>query len=270
MGSASNAGLLSAVYEAVSRVARTQPQLVPTQLVMSDQRLLRVVPMRFCPGMDKATGAKLQQGVADNARTIRDRDEDKNRWSGSGRGKAPDQGGLYLSLDSGALGAEISHYNHWLPRNGAGRAPDVPQAFAAGAVTQYALFRMRPMVGLLVVDFSKHSPGRQRFFAEVDRDAKVRGALRTAGGAKTCEDACRGDDYSCSRGVALGLAAASGPAYDGILVRTARDNPAIRDDGNNLVLFGPNLTPHAKLTVECAVAPVAQPNGKMTLRLIGY
>jgi hypothetical protein len=267
MGRVMNRGLLKVAYEATARLLRDRPEVTPTQFLWGDSRFLRVIPMEFCKPL-YSDDARLTQAVADNVRTIRDEKEDKNRWSGSGLGTAEDCGGLYLSLDSGALSAEIAHYNQYLPRAGLTKAPDVTAAFGPKMVRRLALFRLRPLVALHVVDFSKYSPGRALFFETLGRDESVRSALRASRGTTDCEGACRdGDDYSFSRGVALAVA---GRGYDGILVRTARDNEAIRDDGNNVVLFGRDKQPHPKLYVENAVAPLVDKKGGMTLRLIGY
>ncbi len=272
MASLINRDLFAAVYHATCEITRSQSTLIPTQLMMSDQPLLRVVDMQYCPGLKTMKTARLTIQDADGAKTIFNETHDDKRWSGTGHGLAlaKDQGALYCSLSSGALCAEMAHYNQWLPKNGSG-ARELPKAFSPRAtVHQKALFRLRPVQGLLVVDFSKYNTHQQAFFDRLDRDPNVAQELKKANLTSTSIACRQGEDYSCSRGVALGLAAATSPAYDGILVQTARDNPAIRDDGDNIALFGPNRMPHRKLKVECAVAPVALDQQRIELRHIGY
>ena len=101
----------------------------------------------------------------------------------------------------------------------------------------------------------------------LDADPEVAKALAGAPGGIYAASRS-GSDYSCSRGIALALASLTRPSYDGILVQTARDNPAIRDDGDNLVIFGENRTPHAKMTTSYVLLPTVTSGGRMTLERV--
>lgn len=276
MGQVISRSLLKAAYAATVKIAERRPMLIPTLLIGSGQPLLRSVKRQYCAGLAPSGSSPDFRETADNARTIRDEHSDGNRWSGTGHGAAPDQGGLYLSLTSGAASAEVSHYyGGSLPRDTHG-LPEVHAAFLPPS--QFArqreplvLFRMYPTGGLLLVDLSGHAP-HAALFEELDRDADVTRELRAIGASGTLPASRSASDYSCSRGIALGLAQARSPGYDGILVRTARDNREIGDDGDNLVLFGRNGVPHPKLRVDCALVPQERDSGLrgISLSRVGY
>jgi hypothetical protein len=265
---ASNRYLFQTVYSAVLRLSEEQPLAIPTTTVFSRLPLYRAVDAIHCGGLlsDKP---RLTHNVARDARSPRDLDADDHRWSGKGYLPAASQAGLYVSLSTNALSAEMAYYQH-LSTDPLTSAPDVASTFSEIKVapnTKRVLFVLTSLRDLLVIDFARNSAGAARFFRTLDSDPEVAKALRGTSGSTFT--ACRsGNDYSCSRAVALALASLKAPSYDGILVQTARDNRAIRDDGDNLVIFGANKTPHPKLTTSYAILPTLEKGGRMTLERI--
>jgi len=265
--------LFKAVFEAVVRLSKKEPPVIPTQMVMPRTPLFRAVSAEYCGALLNDPPV-LSGAVADGARTPRDKDSDSNRWSGTGFGVVPSCAGLYLSLSPNSLSAEVTHYRgvqagelHFDRRAG---QHDVARAFTRIAPgLRQILFVMTNLLELRVADFSKDSKHSAAFFAALDADPNVARALAARGGGGGTYAACRsGTDYSCSRGVALGLASLRRPDYDGILVQTARDNPAIRDDGDNLVIFGANRTPDANMATSYVLLPAVQKGNRMSLERV--
>jgi hypothetical protein len=218
---------------------------VPTRLLEPDTSLLRSVAHERAPlvttpaGSPKGFISAEQERQGRTPRDVLDA-RTNNRWTGWGPGGHV--AGLYLSLSSGALAAELAHYQHG----------KVAEAFTQGRQT---LLSYRVLGSLLLVDLSKHCLQADRVFELLGKDADVRAELMKAGmpGRPLKELAFSTTDYSVARGIGIGLAMAKEPSFDGLIVHTARGDERTGFDGDNVVLFGKAGEPHSALWLECII-----------------
>src|SRR6185437_14411841 len=103
-----------AAYEATRRLAEKKRKLIPTIWILPNEPLLRTVKTEFA-GRTPGPGGFIPDAKIRSARAPRPPAESQFRWSGEipGNRVAP-QCGLYLSMQSGALSAELQNYSHGL------------------------------------------------------------------------------------------------------------------------------------------------------------
>ena len=229
-----NPALFKLTYEATRRL--TERAGVPTRLVWPGETVLRSVQMKFVPSL---IDGRLPRSEAEGVITIRDADQDRNRWTGTGPAPALPMGGLYVSLTSGSLSAELTHYNRsWLPKEAGTGFADVMDGFArAGTPVRLALFRLRTRASMLMADLAPPAGGI--FYNDLARDPALKTELAKLPGSPALSALANApDDYTIPRAIGLALAASRG--YAGLIAPTAREDRAARDAGDNAVFFGAN------------------------------
>ncbi|MFN7929745.1 MAG: hypothetical protein U0Y68_17735 [Blastocatellia bacterium] len=260
-----------ALYEAVLKVALAKVEGmsgrdVPDRWLMPGVvTLYRFVQPRHVPilACDLATKRSLvSQSAVQECLRVRDQATDDHRFTGkNAKGKPGPTGGVYFSLNPGALLAEMMFYGEQSVAKALTKM-DIPNILPYDVASQrisidYLLAHQSILVAqlerpVMVADVSLYSQSRtgevRRFLNEIGRDPAVSKLLV----GKSLPDLMLDPhDYSVAR--AIGHAIQSTRRYDGMLAETARVTNRRGETGSNLILFEQDEAVLTGLAIEDAL-----------------
>ena len=235
--------LFEAVYNAVRQ--KITDRQFPQTYLPTGSHFERASDKKY---VNLSPNGLITKGSAEAAITIRDADNDWNRFTGTSPiPTAQKQGGLYVFKHEEAGIAELMHYTesmNTLPVNVATKRISVPHLMATKAI-----FRIRTKKPMLIANLSIFSGGSpvNSFMNALENDPAIKSHL---GGMTLIDKILAPNDYSASR--AMGLAFGSENSINGIEWETARNSDRVSLTGDNICLFGDNMQSVPNLEVESA------------------
>lgn len=236
--------LARAVYAAAKVESRHAPM---DYVVSTGNVLMRTFERGYLP---PSPGLPLLASkVNENALTVRDAGDDRNRFSGiiPAYGSGPQiqdvrGGGLYCAKDLRSQMAEMLTYSKGHESRSPGSLP-----FPLQAMSHRWMVLIKPRNDLSLVTLDGGGANVDHFYDRLQRTPAVRAAMTALGYSDITQAIFSRTDYSAARGLGLGLVA--NPGIDGIEIGSARSFETVTDtlpmsifkSGTNVMLFGKSM-----------------------------